>query len=108
MPKLYVNGSKEGPALVVSFGLRLSLRSTGTPKMEPYPYQILFGYLYSWRTQIKKKKKKNHFLSFFSFRYVAKIDKISKSDGNMNINNYMDVHFFLLLFWILISNLKTI
>ena len=55
------------------------------------------------------KKKKNHFLSFFSIRYVTKIDESSESGGNMNFKcNYMNVHFFYLLFWILICNLKTI
>ena len=53
-----------------------------------------------------KKKKKNHFLSFFLLD-VTKIDKSSESSGNINFKcNYMDVHFFYLLFWILICNLK--
>ena len=44
-----------------------------------------------------------------SFGYVTKIDKSSESGENMNFRyNYMDVHFFYLLFWILICNLKTI
>ena len=62
---------------------------------------------YPRRTQIFKKKKKNIFFQFFSFRYVTKIDKSGESSGNMNFNcNYMDVHFFYLLFWALICNLK--
>ena len=61
---------------------------------------------YSKHTQIFHKKK-NHFLSFFSFGYVTKIDKNNENSGNMNFKcNYMDVHFFYLLFWILICNLK--
>ena len=45
----------------------------------------------------------------FSFGYVIKIDKSGESGENMNFRcNYMDVHFFYLLFWILICNLKTI
>ena len=51
--------------------------------------------------------KKNHFLLFFSFRYVTKIDKSSKNSRNMNFKcKYMDIHFFYLFFWILIYNLK--
>jgi hypothetical protein len=54
-----------------------------------------------------KKKKKNHFLSFFSFGYDTKIDKSSESSRNMNFKcNYMNIHFFYLLFWFLICNLK--
>jgi hypothetical protein len=52
---------------------------------------------------------KNHFLSFFSFGYVTKIDKSSESGGNMNFKcNYIDVYLFYLLFWILVCNLKII
>jgi hypothetical protein len=51
----------------------------------------------------------NHFSFFFflfSFGYVTKIDK---SSGNINFRyNYMVLHFFYLLFWILVCNLKTI
>ena len=86
----------------------------GTPKMEPYPYQILFGYLYSWGTSAcvpqaypNFSKKKKSFSFIFSFGYVTKIDKSNESSGNMNFKcNFMDVHFFYLLFWILICNLK--
>jgi hypothetical protein len=80
--------------------------------MEPYPYRILFGYLYSWYTSaypgIPKFFKKKKSLSFiFSFGYVTKIEKTSASSENMNFKcNYIDVHFFYLLFWILICNLK--
>jgi hypothetical protein len=59
--------------------------------------------------QQKKKKKKKTFSFIFSFGYVTKIDKNSKGGGNMNFRcDYMDVHFFHLLFWILICNLKII
>ena len=55
------------------------------------------------------KKKKKSFSFIFSFGYVTKIDKSNESSGNINFKcNYMDVHFFYLLFWILIYNLKTI
>ena len=38
---------------------------------------------------------------------MSQIDKSSESGGNINFKcNYMDVHFFYLLFWILICNLK--
>ena len=58
--------------------------------------------------KFKKENKKIHFLSFFLLD-VTKIDKSSESGGNMNFRcNYTDVHFFYLLFWILICNLKTI
>ena len=64
--------------------------------------------MYPKHTQIFQKKKKNQSFSFiFSFGYVTKIYKNSESSRNMNFNcNYMDVHFFYLLFWILICNLK--
>ena len=54
-------------------------------------------------------QKKKSFSFIFSFRYVTKIDESSESGEKMNFKyNYMDVHFFYLLFWILICNLKTI
>ena len=54
-------------------------------------------------------KKKKSFSFIFSFGYITKIDKSSESGGNMNFRcNYMDVHFFSLLFWTLVCNLKTI
>ena len=49
------------------FLITYQLWSMGTPKMEPYLYRILFGYLYSWGTStcvpqaylnLSKKKKK--------------------------------------------------
>ena len=59
--------------------------------MEPYPYRILFGYLYSWGTsacvpQVYKKfsKKKKSFSFIFSFGYVIKINKSSKRPFNGN------------------------
>ena len=55
--------------------------------------------------KFQQKKKKISFI--FSFGYVTKIDKSSESSRNMYFKcNYMDVHFFYLLFWILIYNLK--
>ena len=46
-----------------------------------------------------KKKDKQTFSFIFSFEYVTKIDKNSESGGNMNFRcNYVDVHFFHLLF----------
>ena len=63
---------------------------------------------YHKRTQIFQKKKKS-FSFNFSFGYVTKIDKSNESRGNMNFRcNYIDVHLFYLLFWVLICNLKTI
>ena len=65
----------------------------------------IFLHAYPRCTQIFQKKKSFSFI--FSFGYITKIDKSSKSSGNMNFKcNYMDVHFFYLLFWILICNLK--
>ncbi len=56
-------------------------------------------------TQIFQQKKLFSFI--FSFGYVTKIDKSIVSSENMNFKcNYVDVHFFYLLFWILICNLK--
>jgi hypothetical protein len=71
---------------------------------------VLLGYFYMPTPGVPKFfNKKNHFLSFFSFVYVTNIDKSSESGGNMNFRyNYMDVHFFYLLIWTLICNLKTI
>ena len=75
--------------------------------MEPYPYRILFEYLYSWDISACEpqaylnfsKKKKKSFSFIFSFGYVTKIDKNNESDGDMNFKcNYMNVHFFYLLF----------
>ena len=62
-----------------------------------------FGNSYSWNTsacvpKLFNKTKKIIFKIFF-FRYVTKIDKNSKSDGNMNFRcNFINVHFFYLLF----------
>ena len=52
--------------------------------------------------QQQKKKQKNKKFSFiFSFGYVTKIDKNSEGGKNMNFRcNYVDLHFFHLLFWI--------
>ena len=98
--------------IVASSLLSYKLWNMGTPKMEPYPYRILFGYSYSWGIFACVPKffnQKKSFSFIFSFGYVTKIDKSSKNDGNMNFSsNYIDVHFFYLLFWILICNLKTI
>jgi hypothetical protein len=67
---------------------------------------VLLGY-FCMRTQAYPKKKKKSFSFIFSFEYVTKIDKSSESSGNMNFKcNYIDVHFFYLLFWILICNLN--
>jgi hypothetical protein len=64
---------------------------------------------YPRRTQNFSKKKKKSFSFIFSFGYDTKIYKSSKSGGNMNFRcNYMDVHFFYLLFWTLVCNLKII
>ncbi len=61
--------------------------------MEPYPYWILFGYLYSWGTSacvpqpypnFSKKKKKKLFFFIFSFGNVKKIKKSKENSGNMN------------------------
>ena len=52
-----------------------------------------------WRNMMKSTKSQK--VSVLHYR----ID--SESSGNMNFKcNYMDVHFFYLLFWILICNLK--
>ena len=68
----------------------------------------VFFHEYPKCTQIFQKKKKS-FYFIFSFGYVTKINKSVESGRNMNVKcNYMDVHFFYLLFWILICNLKTI
>ena len=71
---------------------------------------VLLGY-FRMRTlgvpKFFKKKKKKSFSFIFSFGYVTKIDKSNESSENMNFKcNYMDIHFFYLLFWILICNLK--
>ena len=69
---------------------------------------VILGY-FCMRTPSVPKifNKKKLFYFIFSFGYVTKIDKNSESSGNMNFKcNYMDVHFFYLLFWILICNLK--
>ena len=56
-----------------------------------------------------KKKAKYHFLLFFSFEYITKMDKSSEGGGNMIFRyNYVNIHFFPLLFWISVCNLKTI
>ena len=82
------------------------LWTTDSPKIESYQYQILFGYSYPWGiaarvTQAYPKffKKPKSFSFIFYFGYITKIDKRSKSSGNMNFKcNYIDVHFFYLLF----------
>ena len=63
---------------------------------------VLLGYFCMRTSSVPKLKKKKKLFSFiFSFRYVTKIDKSNESDGNMNFKyNYIDVHFFYLLFWI--------
>jgi hypothetical protein len=72
-----------------------------TPKMESYS----FGELMSAQPK-RIQKKFLYLLFFFSFGYVI---KISKSGGDMNFRyNYIGVHFFYLLFWSLVCNLKTI
>ena len=69
---------------------------------------VLVGYFCMRTLDVPKFfKKKNLFSFIFSFGYVTKINKSSESSGNMNFKcNYMNVHFFYLLFWILICNLK--
>ena len=69
---------------------------------------VLLGY-FCMSTQVYPNfsTKKKSFSFIFPFGYVTKIDKSSGSSGNMNFKyNYMDIHFFYLLFWILICNLK--
>ena len=79
----------------------------GYSKNGAVPILDTFEYLYSWDTfacapqaylNFSKKKRKS-FSFIFSFGYVIKIDKSSKSSGKMNFKcNYMNVHFFYLLF----------
>ena len=66
---------------------------------------VLLGHFCMRTPGVPKFFKKKKSLSFiFSFGYVTKIEKSSE---NMNFKcNYIDVHFFYLLFWILICNLK--
>jgi hypothetical protein len=71
---------------------------------------VLLGYSCMRTPGVPKFFKKTKSFSFiFSIRYVTKIDESSESGRNMNFKcNYIDIHFFYLLFWILICNLKTI
>ena len=72
---------------------------------------VLLGYFCMRTPGVPKffNKKKKSFYFIFSFGYFIKKDKSSENGGYMNFrSNYMDVHFFYLLFWILIYNLKTI
>ncbi len=87
-----------------------NLLSTCTLKIEPYPIPI--GYSYFWdilpaypmRTPSFTNKKNPYLFIIiiffiFSFKYVTKIIKNNKSGENINFRcNYMDVHFFYLLF----------
>ena len=73
----------------------------------PDTFCVLLGYFCIRTPGVPKFFKKEKSLSFiFSFGYVTKIEKSSESSENMNFKcNYIDVHFFYLLFWILICNL---
>jgi hypothetical protein len=83
-------------------------KNGAVPVPDTFWVLVLLGY-FCMRTPGVPKffKKKKSFSFIFSFGYVTKIDKSRESSGNMNFKcNYIDVHFFYLLFWILICNLK--
>ena len=54
-------------------------KNGAVPVPDTFWVLVLLGYAYP-----NFSKKKNRFLSFFSFGYVTKIDKSNESGGNMN------------------------
>ena len=76
-------------------------KNEAVPVPDTFWVLVLLGYFCMRAPGVPKflnKKKKNHFLSFLLLD-VTKIDKSSESSGNMNFKyNYIDVHFFYLLF----------